>query len=24
VRPAEGDRYVPFEQPHPTPCCGNH
>jgi hypothetical protein len=24
VRAAEGDRYVPFEQPHPTPCCGNH
>ena len=24
VRPAEHDRYVPFEQPNPTPCCADH
>ena len=24
VRPADGDRYVPFEQPNPTPCCADH
>lgn len=24
VRPADGDRYIPFEQPNPTPCCAFH
>ena len=24
VRPALGDLLVPFEQPHPTPCCADH
>jgi len=24
VRPADGDRFIPFEQPHPTPCCADH
>ena len=24
VRPAENDRFVPFEQPNPTPCCADH
>ena len=24
VRPADGKRYVPFEQPNPTPCCADH
>ena len=24
VRPADDDRYVPFEQPNPTPCCSDH
>ncbi len=24
VRPAEHDRFVPFEQPNPTPCCADH
>ena len=24
VRPAEGNCFVPFEQPNPTPCCADH
>ncbi|CAN5573795.1 hypothetical protein BH10ACT10_BH10ACT10_00170 [soil metagenome] len=24
VRPAAGGMLVPFEQPHPTPCCADH